>query len=114
MAIAGAAAEFIVLDQQPFNVVEAPSFENLLRVAANDASLGAPSRHDVSTKVSAMAKEAEGKLRDMLKGTHPALTTDCWTSTSGVSRAAGNCPSFLFCSRAFDYTQAKQHANPCT
>ncbi|CAM9974375.1 unnamed protein product, partial [Ectocarpus fasciculatus] len=80
-----AVAEFVVLDQQPFNVVEAPSLQNLVQVAANDTNLKLPSRPTVAKKVWTMAICAEATLRDKMQGTHPALTTDCWTSNSGVS-----------------------------
>lgn len=85
-AILGALAEFIVLDQQPFNVVDARSLENLVQVAANDANLKLPSRPPVSRRVWTRALSAEASLREQMKGARPALTTDCWTSCSGVSR----------------------------
>lgn len=97
MALLGAVAEFVALDQQPFNVVDAPSLRNLIRVAANDASITVPSRPTVSERVWKMAISAEGKLREMLKGTRPALTTDGWTSNSGVSRGGWSRP--LICCR---------------
>ncbi|CAM9525644.1 unnamed protein product, partial [Hapterophycus canaliculatus] len=84
-ALLGAVAEFIVLDQQPFNVVEADSFKNLIQVAANDTSITVPSRPTVSKRVSTMAISAQGNIREQMKGTRPALTTDGWTSCSGVS-----------------------------
>lgn len=62
IALLEAVAEFVVLDQQPFNVVEAPSLQNLIQVAANDTNLKVPSRPTVAKKVWTMAICAEAAL----------------------------------------------------
>ena len=80
-----AIAEFVILDMQPANVVEAPSLTRLLRTAARDSALVLPSRPTVMNHVEAMAVEAQHTIQQMLKGTRPALTTDIWNAADGVS-----------------------------
>lgn len=85
--LTGAIADFVILDMQPANVVEAPSLARLLRTAARDSSLVVPSRPTVMNRVEAMAIEARYSIQQMLKDTRPALTTDIWTANDGVSAA---------------------------
>ena len=65
-ALVGTLAEFVVLDQQPFNVLGARSLGNLVRVAANDLAL--PSRPTVARRVGSMAVNAEKKIRKFWRG----------------------------------------------
>ncbi|CAN0495672.1 unnamed protein product, partial [Ectocarpus sp. 12 AP-2014] len=75
IALLGALVKFVVLDQQPFNVVQASSLENLIQVATNDTNLKLPSRPTDAKKVWTMAVCAESVLHEKMTGTNPALTT---------------------------------------
>lgn len=80
-----AVAGFVILDQQPFNVVEAPSFKYLLQTVSGVVGSQYPSRRAVTDRVAEITTVAADKIRDILKGTRPALTTDNWTANNGVS-----------------------------
>lgn len=80
-----AMAGFIILDQQAFNVVEAESFTYLLNTASRGGDWKCPSRYEVKTRIGRIAEEAVKRLREVLRGTQPAITTDNWTANNGVS-----------------------------
>lgn len=83
--ILNAVSGFVVLDQQPFNVVEAPSFKHLLATLSKLPDCYCPSRRVVKDRVETMADSAVERIRNVLKGTRPAITTDNWTANNGVS-----------------------------
>ena len=81
-----AVSGFVILDQQPFNVVEAPSFRHLLETYSGAVDpVHVPSRRQVTERVEEMSIGAVETLTDILKPLWPAITTDNWTSNTGVS-----------------------------
>lgn len=81
-----AVAGFVILDQQPFNVVEASSFRHLLETYSSTTfPVHVPSRRDVTARVEEIATGAVKTLTDIMAPLWPAITTDNWTSNTGVS-----------------------------
>lgn len=78
----------MVLDQQPFNVVEAPAFQQLIWMASPNCcgqADGIPSRYLVTERVEEMNEKAVKTIKEKLIGTRPAVTDDIWTANDGVS-----------------------------
>lgn len=80
-----AVCAFVILDQQPFNVVDASSLRHLLETYCNTSPVYIPSRRDVTERVEEMATAAVETLTDTMAPLWPAMTTDNWTSNTGVS-----------------------------
>lgn len=81
----GAIAEFVVPDQQPVNVVEAPSLANLLRVTSNDSAFVIPSRPIVTRTVGAIKVYAANTLTKLMKGYKAGTDHQCTDHKSVVS-----------------------------
>ncbi|OAL68712.1 hypothetical protein A7D00_7370 [Trichophyton violaceum] len=75
--------EFILDRCLPFALVNSPSFQRLLRLAAGNASLPIPSRHQLT---SFLTEKVETSISEQLTKIPPgamvSLALDCWTSPS--------------------------------
>ncbi|KAK2372832.1 zinc finger BED domain-containing protein RICESLEEPER [Trifolium repens] len=79
-----ALAKFVILDEQPFRVVEGEGFRNLLRTL--QPQFVVPSRHTIPRDCFKLYQEEKTSLRALLRSncTRVALTTDCWTSVQNL------------------------------
>ncbi|KAK2450307.1 zinc finger BED domain-containing protein DAYSLEEPER [Trifolium repens] len=79
-----ALAKFVILDEQPFRVVEGEGFKNLLRTL--QPQFVVPSRHTIPRDCFKLYQEEKTSLREFLRSncTRVALTTDCWTSVQNL------------------------------
>ncbi|CAN0413553.1 unnamed protein product [Discosporangium mesarthrocarpum] len=77
--------DFVILDQQPLNVVAAASFKRMLCIAARKDDLKVPDRRVTRTNIMDRAESAISTLKnDVLKGRPVDATSDIWTANTGV------------------------------
>ncbi|CAN0024016.1 unnamed protein product, partial [Discosporangium mesarthrocarpum] len=77
--------DFVILDQQPLNVVAATSYKRMLCSAARKDDLKVPDRRVLRTDIMDKAESAINALKnDVLKGRTVAATSYIWTANTGV------------------------------
>ncbi|CAJ2673956.1 unnamed protein product [Trifolium pratense] len=79
-----AISKFIILDEQPFRVVEGEGFKQLIRTLQPQYTI--PSRYTVSRDCFKLYLEEKARLRALFRSdcSRVALTTDCWTSVQNL------------------------------
>lgn len=73
-----AIAEFIIIDEQPFRVVEGEGFKRLMSLILPNYNL--PSRITVARQCLRIYQEEKPKLKRVIKGHRICITSDTWTS----------------------------------
>lgn len=79
---------FVILDEQPFRVVEGENFKRLCKQLQPQMVI--PSRRTVSRDCFQLYLDEKSRLKALFKSnyTRVALTTDCWTSVQNLSYMA--------------------------
>jgi hypothetical protein len=79
-----AATKFIILDEQPFRVVDGEGFKKLIRTLQPQYKI--PSRYTVSRDCFKLYLEEKARLKDLFRSdcSRVALKTDCWTSVQNL------------------------------
>jgi len=78
-----AIAEFVILDEQPFRVVEGEGFKKLMAKALPNFEL--PSRVTVARHCLRIYHEEKEKLKNLIKNQRVCLTSDTWTSLQNLT-----------------------------
>ncbi|KAH0781586.1 hypothetical protein KY290_001184 [Solanum tuberosum] len=73
-----AIAEFVIIDEQPFRVVEGEGFKRLISLILPNYEL--PSRITVARQCLKIYQEEKQKLKRLVKGQRVCITSDTWTS----------------------------------
>ncbi|CAM9743736.1 unnamed protein product [Discosporangium mesarthrocarpum] len=78
-------ADFVIVDQQPLNVVEEQTFRRLLCITANKDDLKLPGRRALRSLILARKESTVRTLKeDVLKGRTVTATSDIWTANTEV------------------------------
>jgi len=78
-----AIAEFVIIDEQPFKVVEGEGFKKLMAKALPNFEL--PSRVTVARHCLKIYQEEKEKLKKLVKNQHICITSDTWTSLQNLT-----------------------------
>ncbi|KAH0725157.1 hypothetical protein KY284_001022 [Solanum tuberosum] len=78
-----AIAEFVIIDEQPFKVVEGEGFKKLMAKALPNFEL--PSRVTVARHCLKIYQEEKEKLKKFVKNQHICITSDTWTSLQNLT-----------------------------
>ncbi|KAH0691482.1 hypothetical protein KY289_018840 [Solanum tuberosum] len=78
-----AVAEFVILDEQPFKVVEGEGFKRLMTLILPNYEL--PSRITVARQCLQIYQEEKNKLKRLIKDQRVCLTSDTWTSIQNLT-----------------------------
>lgn len=77
--------DWIILDHQALRAPEHPALRKAFQIATGKSSFEVGGRKKFRRALMTKKDEATQALKEMLKGTSPAATTDIWTSNSNVS-----------------------------
>lgn len=85
IALRQALAEFLIVDELPFRIVESPQFRKLLRML--EPRFQVPSRMTIARTCIDIFKDQKAWLKSMIKAcdSRVCLTTDAWTSIQNLS-----------------------------
>ncbi|XP_019232938.1 PREDICTED: zinc finger BED domain-containing protein DAYSLEEPER-like [Nicotiana attenuata] len=75
--------EFVILDEQPFRVVEGEGFKKLIAKALPNFEL--PSRVTVARHCLRIYHEEKAKIKNLIKNQRVCLTSDTWTSLQNLT-----------------------------
>ncbi|KAH0670553.1 hypothetical protein KY290_025970 [Solanum tuberosum] len=78
-----AIAEFFIIDEQPFKVVEGEGFKKLMAKALPNFEL--PSQVIVARHCLKIYQEEKEKLKKLVKNQHICITSDTWTSLQNLT-----------------------------
>ncbi|KAH0749059.1 hypothetical protein KY290_028291 [Solanum tuberosum] len=78
-----AIAEFVIIDEQPFKVVEGEGFKKLMAKALPNFEL--PSWVTVARHCLKIYQEEKEKLKKLVKNQHICITSDTWTSLQNLT-----------------------------
>ncbi|KAH0748649.1 hypothetical protein KY290_027881 [Solanum tuberosum] len=78
-----AISEFVILDEQPFKVVEGEGFKRLMTLILPNYEL--PSRITVARQCLQIYQEEKNKLKRLIKDQRVCLTSDTWTSIQNLT-----------------------------
>lgn len=78
-----AIAEFVIIDEQPFKVVEGEGFKKLMAKALPNFEL--PSRVTVARHCLKIYQEEKEKLKKLVKNQRICITSDTWTSLQNLT-----------------------------